>query len=157
MCDSRKSRSVWDDESCESSKTSSVRWPEPSRFSLSPLVAIEIESLPAIGEYRPSTSDRRPPALRQEAAETGCRGPVLLGLAVPGLERLALGAGHRETRYRDCLASEGLSIVLDLQGQARTTGTTACRQGDPRTDPEDESRESAVGCAADPRRTGDGV
>ena len=63
------------------------------------LVAIEIASLAAIGEYRPSTSDRSPPALRQDAAETGCRGPVLLGLAVPGLKRLALGAGHRDTRY----------------------------------------------------------
>src|SRR5215469_12446739 len=39
-------------------------------------------------------------------------GPSVMGLAVPHLEPLALGAGHRSTRDGDCLASQGLWSVL---------------------------------------------
>jgi hypothetical protein len=43
-------------------------------------------------------------------------GPPIMGLAVPHLERLALGAGHRPTRNGRGLASQGLSSFLDLEG-----------------------------------------
>jgi hypothetical protein len=36
-----------------------------------------------------------------------------LGVPIQGLERLALGAGHREARYGDRLASQGISSLLD--------------------------------------------
>src|SRR5207302_1798503 len=58
---------------------------------------------------RPQVDSRRPPPL---------------GLAVSRVERLALGAGHRSTRNRHCLASCRLSPVLDQEGAARPTGTT---------------------------------
>ena len=37
-----------------------------------------------------------------------------MGLAVPHLERLVLGAGHRPARNGRGLASQGLSSFLDL-------------------------------------------
>jgi putative transposase len=36
-------------------------------------------------------------------------------MAVLGLERLAIGSGHRQTGHRDCLAPQELSRVLDLE------------------------------------------
>jgi hypothetical protein len=39
-----------------------------------------------------------------------------MGLAVPHLERLALGAGHHPARNGRGLASQGLSSFLDLEG-----------------------------------------
>ena len=50
--------------------------------------------------------------------------PPIMGLAVPHLERLALGAGHRPARNGRGLASQGLSSFLDLEGTTRPTGTT---------------------------------
>ena len=47
-----------------------------------------------------------------------------MGLAVPHLERLALGVGHRPARNGRGLASQGLSSFLDLEGTARPTGKT---------------------------------
>ena len=41
------------------------------------------------------------------------------------LERLAPGAGHRQTRNRDCLELRRLSPVLDLEGATRPTRTTS--------------------------------
>ena len=76
---------------------------------------------------------------------------LFLGLAVPGLERLALGAGACQTGYGDWLASEGLPTILGLEGQARTTRTATGRQGDPRVDPENEPRQSVVGRTQDTR------
>jgi hypothetical protein len=40
----------------------------------------------------------------------------LMGLAVPHLERLALGAGHHPARNGRGLASQGPSSFLDLEG-----------------------------------------
>jgi hypothetical protein len=41
---------------------------------------------------------------------------LFMGLAVPHLERLALGAGHHPARNGGGLASQGLSSFLDLEG-----------------------------------------
>ena len=45
-----------------------------------------------------------------------------MALAVPHLERLAPGAGHRPPRNGRGLASQGLSPFLDLEGAARPSG-----------------------------------
>jgi hypothetical protein len=51
-------------------------------------------------------------------------GTPIMGLAVPHLERLAPGAGHRPPRNGRGLASQGLSSFLNLEGAARPAGTT---------------------------------
>jgi len=55
----------------------------------------------------------------------------------PGVERLALDAGHRPTRDRPCLASCWLPRFLDLEGPAWPTGTTRRFSRDSRSDPQD--------------------
>jgi len=47
-----------------------------------------------------------------------------MGLALPHLERLALGTGPRQARNGRGLASQGLSPFLDLESATRPTGTT---------------------------------
>jgi hypothetical protein len=61
------------------------------------------------------------------------------------MERLALGAGHRSTRDRPCLASCWLSPVLDLEGAARPTRTTGHFSRGSRSDPQDVPGESELG------------
>ena len=60
-----------------------------------------------------------------------------LRMAVPGVERLALDAGHRSTRDRPCLASCWLPPFLDLEGPAWPTGTTRRFSRDSQSDPQD--------------------
>jgi hypothetical protein len=47
-----------------------------------------------------------------------------VGLALPRLERLALGAGHRSTRNGACLASPRLRSVLGVEDSAGPAGKT---------------------------------
>ena len=47
-----------------------------------------------------------------------------MGLALPHLERLALGIGPRQARNGRGLASQGPSPFLDLESATRPTGTT---------------------------------
>src|ERR1700681_4476498 len=61
----------------------------------------------------------------RKTPEIDLRRPSVVGLAVPRLERLALSASHRQARNGHCLASRWLSFVLDLEGAARPTRTTA--------------------------------
>jgi hypothetical protein len=68
-----------------------------------------------------------------------------VGLAVPDLERLALGAGHRQARNGDCLASRRLSPVLDLEGATRQTGTTHRFSRDSKSNPQDVSENPSWG------------
>ena len=65
-------------------------------------------------------------ALRRQIGvlQRSVRNRPIMGLAVPHLERLALGAGHRPARNGRGLASQGLSSFLDLEGTKRPTGTT---------------------------------
>ena len=62
-----------------------------------------------VGAHRSPAPDRRPQALCQKTAKADCRRPSVLGFPVPGLVRLALSDGHRQTRDRDRLASQGIS------------------------------------------------
>ena len=68
-----------------------------------------------------------------------------LGVAVRGLERLAICPGHRQAGNRHCLAPQGLPSVLDLEGPARPARPAGGPEGRSRTDPQDEPRESALG------------
>jgi transposase InsO family protein len=81
----------------------------------------------------------------RKTPEIDLRRPFVVGLAVPRLERLALSASHRQAKNGHCLASRWLSFVLDLEGAARPTRTTAHFARSPRSDPQDVPGESRLG------------
>jgi putative transposase len=58
----------------------------------------------------------------------------------------------RQARNSHCLASCRLLPVLDLEGAARPTRTTAHFPRGPRSDPQDVPGESQLGCTPHPRR-----
>jgi hypothetical protein len=58
-----------------------------------------------------------------------------MGRAVPGMDRVALYPGDCQTRHRPCLPSEGISIVLDLEGSTRQARAAGGFAGDSRPDP----------------------
>jgi hypothetical protein len=104
----------------------------------------------ATGNPRSLPSDRGSAALR-ETAETDPGGSTPMGLVMRGLEWLAVQCLPRPTRDSHRLAPQRVSLVLDLENstwQARATGRAA---GDPRLDSDDEPREPALGCAANPQ------
>jgi hypothetical protein len=68
------------------------------------------------GEPGSAPPDRRASAMRKKSPKIDSSGPPIMGLAVPHLERLALGAGHHPARNGRGLASQGLSSFLDLEG-----------------------------------------
>jgi hypothetical protein len=68
--------------------------------------------------------NRRASEVCKKTPEIDSGGPPTMGLAVPHLERLALGAGHRRARNGRGLASQGLWSLLDLEGAVRSTRTT---------------------------------
>src|SRR5215831_18173293 len=57
--------------------------------------------------------NRRASEVRCKTPEINLRRPPLVDLSLPSLARLALGAGHRQTRNGLGLASCRLSTVLD--------------------------------------------
>src|SRR5437868_2408271 len=59
---------------------------------------------PPVGDPRLARSGRRPPAFGQ-APQTDRRGPLSLGVAIFGLERLGIARFHRQSRHRDWLAA----------------------------------------------------
>ena len=79
---------------------------------------LQIPSHTPFGEPGTPAPTRRPAALC-EAAETDASGSTPLGLVVRDLDRLAIGACHRQAAYRDRLAPEGLPSVLDVEDPAR--------------------------------------
>jgi hypothetical protein len=58
------------------------------------------------------------------------------------LGRLAIGTGHRQTGYLDCLAPQGLFSVLDMESSSRPARPAGGCERRPRTDPWVEPRES---------------
>ena len=102
---------------------------------------------PSVGDSSTTTPDRRAATRSPKAAQAEADRPVDLDLAFSRLERLAIRADHRQAGNRDCLASQGFSIVLDLEDAAWTTWPTRGLQGRPGVDPYHEPRESALGCA----------
>src|SRR5579862_1323870 len=79
---------------------------------------------PPAGELGFRPPNRRAAAFRKKTSQVDSCRPPPLGLAVSGVERLELGAGHRSTRDGACLASCELPPFLDLEGAAWPTGTT---------------------------------
>src|SRR6516165_1862632 len=70
------------------------------------------------GDPRAPSSTRRFAALRP-ATQTDTGRSVVVGLAVRGLERLAIQPLYRQSRDRHRLAPQGLSSVLGLEGPPR--------------------------------------
>src|SRR5712692_7589372 len=75
----------------------------------------------------------------------------LFWVFLSGLGGLALSAGHRQTRDRDRLASQGISPFLDLEDPAWPGGSARCFPRGPRSDPQDEPREPDLGRSPYPR------
>jgi hypothetical protein len=71
---------------------------------------------------------------------TDVRRPTLMGVAVRGLDRLAVFLGHRQTGNRHWLAPQGLPAVLDVESSSRPTRAPTGVERDPPTDSEDEPR-----------------
>src|SRR5262249_31262476 len=67
------------------------------------------------------------------------------------LERLAILVAHRQAGNRHWLASQGLSVVMDLESSSWPARASTGVQRDSATDSQDEPRQSALGCAAHPR------
>jgi putative transposase len=76
-----------------------------------------------------------------------------LGLALPLLVELALGAAHREAPNGDRLAPNGIPLVLEMEESARRSGKADDRLGSSETDPKDKFGEPALGSTAYPRGT----
>src|SRR5947209_788427 len=89
------------------------------------LVLTEKPHCSADGKHRASPSDRSPSTLGQEATAIAQLGSLVLGRAIAGMERVALCPGHRQARNGHSLASEGISIVLDLESPTRQARTPA--------------------------------
>src|SRR5208283_40668 len=70
------------------------------------------------GELGSAPSNRCASTVREKTPEIDRRGPLIVGLSVPPLARLALGAGHRQAR-------DG----CDLEGLARATTDPAAGNG----------------------------
>ena len=71
-----------------------------------------------VGDPRVAAPDRCPETLCAEASTADSFRPSSLDLALLELVRVALRAGHRQSRNRFRLAPEGLSTVLDLEDSA---------------------------------------
>ena len=72
----------------------------------------------SVGDPRAPPSTRRLAALRP-VTQTDTGGSVVVGLAVRGLERLAIRRLYGQSRDRHRLARERLSSVLGLEGPPR--------------------------------------
>jgi hypothetical protein len=71
---------------------------------------------PPAGESGSAPPNRRASAILEKTTEINSSGSLIMGLALPHLERLALGAGHCRARNGRGLASQGLSCFLELEG-----------------------------------------
>ena len=66
---------------------------------------------------------------------------------------VAICFGDRQAGNGCRLASERLSPFLDMEDPTRPGGTASSSKRGPRSDPQNESRESALGCSPHSRRT----
>ena len=80
---------------------------------------------PRAGELGSAPPNRHPSAVPEKTSEIDPVGPLVMGVGLTHLERLALGVGHRSTRNRSCLASCRLSPLLDREGATGSTWTTS--------------------------------
>jgi len=97
-------------------------------------------------------SSRCASARAEETPQISFYGSPPLGFSVPYLARLELVIGYRQAANGCGLASHGLSLVLDLEGSTRTTGTPRDCPRNSRPDPQDVAGESYVGRTPHSRR-----
>ena len=100
-----------------------------------------------------AASTPRPGADSSSASPPVHARSLAVGLAGASLVRLAAGAGHRRTGDGHRMAPPRRSLVLDVE-EPSPHGSTACVAGGPGSDSHHVADESALGCAAHPRRTG---
>jgi len=127
--------------------------PRPQSVPRVRLGVVSQPSGPPGRDPRPPPPDRCPPARSQEATEADGGRSHPLGVAVCSLGRLAVCPGDHEAGNCDCLASPGLSAVLDVEGPAWPTRATRRSQRRPRPDSQDEPGQPALGCSPHSRRT----
>src|SRR5438552_18422665 len=102
------------------------------------------------GESRAAAATRRVESASATATADG-DGPDLLGRAVETVEELAEFFAGGAARDRGAVASPGFQAVLGMD-ESTPTGSAHDWEGAARSDSADEPRESALGCAEDPRR-----
>lgn len=81
----------------------------------------------------------------EQACQPANRRPDALGYAFASLGAVALGAGHRQAGNSNCLAAQGVSILLALEEQGREVGKALREPGSTRANPADEHAESTAG------------
>src|SRR5260370_39724959 len=84
----------------------------------------------AAGDHRPPPPTWRTATLGEETEAQSIR-PVLVGLALWSLGRMALGSPHRQTGNRHRVGPQTLSTVLDLKSSPRPTLPPAAVEGNP--------------------------
>jgi hypothetical protein len=104
----------------------------------------------AIGEPRPAPSDQCAAEVAAWACSPEGSGPPLPDVAFAPLVRLALCPRHRQAGYGDCLASQGIPVLLDLEEPPRAVWETRVGERDSRVHPQDELGEPALESTAYP-------
>src|SRR5436309_13206865 len=102
------------------------------------------------GESRAAAATRRVESASATAAGDG-DGPDLLDRVVEALEELAEFLAGSAARDRGAVAPPGLQALLGME-ESTPMGSARDWEGPAGSDTADEPRESAVGCAEDPRR-----
>jgi len=102
------------------------------------------------GESRAAAATRRVESASAAATADG-DGPDLLGRAVETLEELAEFFAGGAARDRGAVALRGLPALLGME-ESPPMGSARDWAGTAGSDSADEPRESALGCAEDPRR-----
>src|SRR5947209_130043 len=102
------------------------------------------------GESRAEAATRRVESASATAAADG-DGPNLLDRVVETLEELAEFLAGGAAGDRGAVAPPGLQALLGME-ESRPMGSARDWEGPAGSDTADEPRESAVGCAEDPRR-----
>src|SRR4029450_1708895 len=102
------------------------------------------------GESCAEAAPRRVESASATAAADG-DGPGLLDRGVEPLEELAEFLAGGAARDRGAVAPPGLQALLGME-ESTPMGSARDWEGPAGSDPADESRESALGCAEDPRR-----
>src|SRR2546426_9568872 len=102
------------------------------------------------GEPGAAAATRRVEGARAAAAADG-DGPDFLGSVVEGVDELAAYVTGGAAGDRGWLAPAGISTVLGME-ESTPMGSARDWEGPAGSDTADEPRESAVGCAEDPRR-----
>src|SRR5437879_2334400 len=114
--------------------------------------AIRGSHAPRVGAGEPGAAAaiRRGEGARAAAA-ADADGPDLLGSVVEGVDELAAYAAGGAAGDGGWLAPAGISTVLGME-ESTPMGSASNWEGPAGSDTADEPRESAVGCAEDPRR-----